>query len=380
MGPEHQYERRDILLRAGPGIGRRAVLSWALVGVFVAAFAQWAQLRNLDWDLTTTLRVGSASVARELIVEELGPVPVTRGAGHDGQYFYLIARDPWAVDGYAHLADDGGYRFRRPLYGWLAGGFGLFPPRTVLIGLVVWSIIGFGVATAATADVASLLGARRWAVVGVLGNLGLWLSVQLVTADALAVALAMLAVSLALRTRIGWAVLALAAAALTKDSYVLFAVGLGGWMFFEGQRRTAIAVTLVPAVPLALWISWLSGQVGGGLSSKDNFSLPLLGLVESVSQWDSTGDLVQALVALAALTAALAVVLVTRHRLIGWLAVPWVAVALVSSVTVWGDGNNAVRAFAPLWLLAWLGAGWWVQSRSVEPPDTSQGMSSAAAP
>ena len=124
---------------------------------------------------------------------------------------------------------------RRALYGWLAGGFGLFPPQAALIGLAAWTIVGFGVATAATADVASLLGARWWAVLGVLGNLGLWLSVQLATADALAVALAMLAVSLALRKRTGWAVLALAGAALTKDAYLLFALGLAGWTFFEGN-------------------------------------------------------------------------------------------------------------------------------------------------
>src|SRR3990172_6118984 len=162
--------------------------------------------------------------------------------------------------------------------------------------------------------------------------------------------LAMLAVILALRRRTGWAVLALAAATLTKDAYLLFAIGMAGWMFFEDRRRPAIAVALVPALPLALWIGWLSWQVGDGLSAKDNFSWPLVGLVESFSEWERAGDLVQALVALAALVGALIVVVSARY---------W-------SVVVWGDGNNAVRAFAPLWLLAWLGAGWWVQPRSAQ--------------
>ena len=232
------------------------------------------------------------------------------------------------------------------------------------MGLAAFTVIGFGVATAATADVASLPGARWWAVLGVLGNLGLWLSVQLATADSLAIALAMLAVSLAIRRRTRWAVLALAAAALTKDAYLLFAVGLAGWMFFEGEGRRAIAVALAPAVPLGLWVGWLSWQVGNGLSAKNNFSWPLVGMVESFTEWESTGDLVQAMVALAALVGGLIVVVLIRHRLIAWLTVPWIVVALVSSVVVWGDGNNAVRAFAPLWLFVWLGAGWWVQTRS----------------
>ena len=196
---------------ARPAVRRLA--GWFLLGVLVAGFALWSQLRAVEGELAFVLRVGHESSTRPLIEEELGPIPLTEGLGHDGQYSYLIARDPLGLDGLPDLADDGAYRYRRALYGWLAGGFGLFPPQAALFGLAAWTIIGFGAATAATADVASLLGARWWAVLGVLGNLGLWLSVQLATADALAMALAMLAVSLALRKRTGWAVLALAASA-----------------------------------------------------------------------------------------------------------------------------------------------------------------------
>lgn len=337
---------------------------WFFLGVLVAGFALWSQLRTVDNDLAFVLRVGHESGSRQFIEEELGSIPLTEGLGHDGQYSYLIGRDPFGLDGLPDLADDGAYRYRRALYGWLAGGFGLLPPQQLLVGLVFWTVVGFGVAAATTADVAALLGARGWAVVGIVGNLGLWLSVQLATADALAVGLAMLAVSLALRRRTGWAMLALAAAALTKDAYVLFAFGLTGWMFLDGRRRVAVTTLFVSTVPLALWVGWLSWQVGDGLSPKGNFSWPFVGLIESFSEWETTGDLVQALVAVLALVAATSVVFVVRHRLISWLTIPWILVALVSSVVVWADGNNAVRAFAPLWLLAWLGAAWWVQSRS----------------
>jgi len=350
-----------------PSLSRLA--GWFIVGALVAGFALWSQLRTLEGELSFVLRVGNESGTRPLIEEELGPIPLTKGLGHDGQYSYLIARDPFGLDGLPDLADDGAYRYRRALYGWLAGGLGLLPPRAALLGLVAWTIAGFGLATAATADVASLIGARSWAVLGVLGSLGLWLSVQLATADALAMALAMLAVSLALRRRTRWAVLSLAAAALTKDAYLLFGIGLAGWTVFAGRRRPAVAIAVVPVIPLALWIGWLSWQVGDGLSTKANFSGPLVGLVESFSEWESPGDLAQATVALAALVGALIVVVVTRHRLIAWLAVPWIVVALVSSVVVWGDGNNAVRAFAPLWLFMWLGAAYWVQSHSVATGD-----------
>ena len=346
------------------GLPWTPLVGWFLLGALVAGFALWSQLRTVEGDLAFVLRVGHESGTRSLIEAELGPIPLTEGLGHDGQYSYLIGRDPLGLEGLPALADDGAYRYRRALYGWLAGGFGLFSPQATLFALAAWAIIGFGTATAATADVARLLDARGWAVLGVVGNLGMWLSVQLATADALAMALSMLAVSLVLRRRTGWAVVALAAAALTKDAYALFAIGLGGWLFLGDRRRPALAVTLVPAIPILLWIGWLSVQVGNGLSAKDNFAWPLVGLVESLSAWETTGDLVQAIVALMALGGAGIVVVVTRHRLITWLTTPWIVVALISSVVVWGDGNNAVRAFAPLWLLAWLGAAWIVQSRA----------------
>lgn len=346
-----------------PSAARRAAI-WFVVGVAVATFAQWNQLRSVDGDLAFTLRVGTESEARPLIEEELGEIPLTEGLGHDGQYAYLIARDPLGLDGYPELADDGPYRYRRVLYGWLAGGFGLLPPRAVLVGLSLWAIIGFGVAAAALADIGALLGARWWAIVGVLGNLGLWLSVQLATADTLAMALALLAVSLALRRRDAWAIAALAAAALAKDAYLLFAIGLAGWTFFEGRRERVAALLLGPAIPLALWAGWLTWQFGDGLSTKDNFAAPVIGLIRAVSQWDPGADLVQAVVAVAALVAAGLMVVLGRYRLLTWLALPWIAVALVSSEVVWGDGNNAVRAFAPLWLLALLGAAIWVRSRA----------------
>ncbi len=131
--------------------------------MLVAVFALWTQLRTVEGELSFVLRVGHESGARQLIEEDLGSIPLTEGLGHDGQYSYLIARDPFGLDGLPALADDGAYRYRRALYGWLSGGFGLLPPQSALIGLVLWSVIGFGAATAATADVAGLIGARSWA-------------------------------------------------------------------------------------------------------------------------------------------------------------------------------------------------------------------------
>lgn len=350
-------------MRIGRPSDWRTIVGWLVAGLIIGALVQWIHLRDLDGNLAGVLRVGVESEAADVIVEELGRIPVTRGTGHDGQYFYLIARDPWATKGYADLADDGGYRFRRPLYGWLAGGFGAFNPEATLIGLNVWAILGLGLATAATADVLSRLGGKLWGMIGVLANLGLWLSVQLVTADALATGLALLAVSLALRERTAWAALALTGAALSKETFVLFALGLAVWKWLERDRRTALVYLAVPAMGLGAWMIWLNAQVGGALSSKANFSLPLVGLVQSFSSWTNGSEVAHAVVAGAALAIGATGAFVARNRMVLWLTIPWVAVAFVSSSTVWSGANNAVRAFLPAWLLGWIGWAVWSSRR-----------------
>ena len=338
-----------------PRLARRTIAGWALLGVVIGVLVQVDQLQDLDWDFAATLRLGDESAARSLIVTELGSVPVTRGVGHDGQYFYLVARDPWAVKGYGDLTNDGGYRFRRPLSGWLAGGFGLFPPRVTLVGLTVWAILGLALATAATADVLTNLGGRMWGLAGALANLGLWVSVQLVTADALATGLAMLAVSLSLRKRHGWAAIALAGAALAKEVFFLFAVGLAVSEWLGRNRRAAALYLIAPVVPLVAWFVWVDIQVGGVLSTHANFGLPFAGLTQSFGAWATPSSVAQACFALASLVIGAFGAFLSRERVLVWLTTPWLVVAFLSSAAVWGAGNNAVRAFAPIWLLGWVG-------------------------
>ena len=214
-------------------------LRWFVIGCAVGVLAQVLHLAPLGFDAAATLRVGSESAALHVIVSDLGRVPVTEGQGHDGQYYYLIARDPFGLRDYPALTDDGGYRFRRPLSGWLAGGMGLLPATVVVWSLSLWEIVGFGLTAAALAALMSHLGARRWAMVGALGSVGLWISVQLVTPDALALGLALWGVVASLRARWAWAMVAFALAGLAKDTYLLFALSTAGWLWADGRRREA---------------------------------------------------------------------------------------------------------------------------------------------
>ncbi|MFQ5968588.1 MAG: hypothetical protein ACE5MI_13425 [Acidimicrobiia bacterium] len=333
-----------------------ATARWFALGCLVGALAQLLHLWPLGFDPAATLRVGAESPALEVVLADLGTVPVAEGLGHDGQYYYLIARDPFGLKGYPELTDDGSYRFRRPLTGWLAGGFGLLPPAVTVWSLTLWQIAGMGLAASALFVLTRRLKARVWAMIGVLGCLGLWLSIQLVTADSLAMGLALWGVVAAFRLRWGWAIVAFATAALAKESYLLFALGTAGWLWSSRQRRPALAVAVIPTAAIGLWTLWLALTVGGGLSTKDNFGMPLVGFVQSIPGWLGAwdGQPVLAVGGIAAVGVAILGLAMTREPALRWLILPWLGVAAAASSVIWGGGNNAVRVFAPLWTLGFL--------------------------
>lgn len=332
----------------------RRFASWFLAGVLCALFLQFLQVRALGGDWTGLINTGETSNLRALIEAELGPVQTVERAGHDGQFSYLIARDLLGRGEAPDLFDHGAYRYRRILYPLLASGLGLFGPKATLVGLIAWAAVGMGLATAGLAAVAAALGARPWAVAGVIANPGGWLSVQLLTPDVLALGFALSGIGLWLRGSRRWAMVLLAAAALTKDQYLLVALGLAGWVWFESERRVATGIVAAAAAPLLTWSLWLTVSMGRGLTPRGNLALPLAGIVRSATRWadTTTDDLVFSLIALTALLAALALPAIAGSRLLRWLTWPWAGLAAISSTWVWDLGNNSLRVFAPLAVFA----------------------------
>lgn len=336
---------------------RLGAWAWFLIGVSAALLLQWHQVFSTGQGLAMTLRVGDTSPARTVIEAELGEVPVTRGAGHDGQYYYLIARDPLAKGGNAERVDHGGYRYRRILYPALAGGFGLLGPRPTLVGLSLWAVLGTGLAAAAVLDLSNTLPARRWALVGVLANPGIWLSVQLVTADALGLALALWGMALARRRLLIQASVALVAAALTKEQFLAVALGLAAWYWLEGRRRWAVTVAALPTAALVLWSGYVTVAIGQGFAPRPNFGIPFGGVASALLSWQGGHDAVHTTLALGGALLAVVALFRARDRFLTSVTLPWIGLATFASPLIWGDGNNALRVFAFLWVAAGLGLG-----------------------
>jgi len=327
-------------------------VAWFLAGFVAALFLQSTQASAVGgW--AGLLQVGEDSSARSLIESELGDVPLTPGGGHDGQISYVIGLDLFG-NNVPELLDHGGYRYRRILYPVVASLGGLLEGEALLWGLVAVAAGGFGLAVAATASLASSLGLRAWATLGILANPGAWLAVRLLTPDALALGLLLTALAAVVRRQHVVALLLMVGLGLTKDQYLISALAVGGWYLFQRKWQLAALYGVVPITPIFLWAWWLDLQIDGGFTPRGNLSLPLQGVIDSARRWADapTADAVLAILTLATVAVGIFAGWKLRDRWIGPQLLAWSGLAMVSSSWVWDFGNNVARAFSPLLVFA----------------------------
>jgi hypothetical protein len=330
-------------------------LFWGVMG---AALALAACLAQGSPNSASLLRVGSNNPLRVQIERELGPLAVTDPTGHDGQLYYLVARDPFATGATVSALiafDTPRYRYRRILLPLLAGGFGQFSPRATLFGMILCTVIGMALTVIAIADLAYQFDAPGGSVfLGAL-NLGAIVSVMLVTVDVLALGLSLIAVALLVRQRFSWAVLAFALATLTKETYLLVPIGLAGWQWRQ-QRIVRTAVLLfAPALPLVAWSIWLTFVIPG-IPEPALLSRPMVGVISSLTSWIKGGRLDPIQGAFALYTAvsfmlAFVMLFAGRSTTLKWAAAPWLVLACFTGPGVWGIPSNIGRAFSILWPL-----------------------------
>jgi hypothetical protein len=284
--------------------------------------------------------------------------------GHDGQLYYMIARDPFGLgptpgDLAAFDLNPPRYRYRRILYPLLAGGFGRFGGGATVLGMILCVAIGVGLATVATADLTYQLGLTGRTAFLAAANVGALVSAMILTADAFALGLALSGVALASRLRLGPAAAVFALACLTKEIYLLVPISISGWLWGKRFRREAIALATISSLPLALWSLWVWSNIPEAPPKISILELPMVGLFQGVARWMRLGDnSVQILLAIytaISFITSVTMLLVGRNVMLRWLIAPWIVVAFCSaSIAVWNVPSNVARGFAILWPLAML--------------------------
>jgi hypothetical protein len=342
--------------RAEGGVTVRALASPLLVGVAGLAISVVIALRVLipnGMDPTIFIAFGEdAPVQTEYAVRLLGEVTTRHDLGHDGKFFFAQANDPWYLEPQQHavVLDRPAYRGQRMLFPMIAGGFGLFPPGVVVWAMLVTNLLAMAVGAFLAAKLASSWGASPWLGLWVPLNIGLLFELDIGGAGILAYACCLGALHALLDDRTWLAGLLFAAAALSREVMVLFAVGVFVlWWLDRRERPWRLVVT--PLVAMAVWYVYLhvrlSGVTGVG-SGTQNFAPPFAGFLEAFRSWvEDPINLIYELPLLAVIIAFIP--LAIRSRLpIAWGALPFIALATILSVNVWREPFDLSRALAPV--------------------------------
>lgn len=243
---------------------------WHIVAIVCFAYIAITLARN-DFDPKKFASIGS-----------LYDPDVPGGeTGYDGQFTYQIARDP--INGWKKV-DVPAYRYQRILYPIVA--------RVLAVGrddLIAWTLMAINVisliaGTWLTGEILAHYGASRWYALAYGLNAGTLMSVRLDLTEPLAYGLAQAGVLLVLKDRSRWAALVLALAALTKETTLLFAMGVGVVYLLQRDWRKLVEFGLIVLTPFVLWqmvlLSWFGrfGVGSGGINADPFQIVPLQGL------------------------------------------------------------------------------------------------------
>ena len=346
-----------------PGAGRALDCSrpatavfWGAIG---AALAVAAFLLQDAPNWASALRVGSRNPLRHQIERELGPITVATPTGHDGQLYYLIARDPFGrgptVDALIQF-DTPRYRYRRILFPLLAGGFGQFSPRTTLLGMITCTILGMALTAIGIADLAFMLRIRGESVLLATFNLGAIVSVMLLTVDVMALGLSLIGVALLVRPAGGRCPGGPRAVRAHQGDVSARAVrarrvAMARARPSHRRRPPAGARGTAPLLESLVDVRdpWHSRTrparcTDAGAGSKC-VGLAQPGRLVGI-------QLVFAVYTLVSFALASVMLAAGRHSMLRWVVAAWLALACVTGAGVWGIPTNVARAFAMLWPLA----------------------------
>ena len=197
----------------------------------------------------------------------LGDVETRPNLGHDGKYFFAQANDPWYLQPEQHAAvlDRPLYRGQRMLFPMIAGGFGFFPPEVVVWSMLVTNLLALGVGSMLAARLASLWEAPTWLGLAVPVNLGLLYEIAIDGSGAVAYVFCLGALYALATDRTSMASALFAAAALSREVMVAFAVGV--FVLYLYQHRALWRIVLVPLAAMAVWYLYLRSRLAGYLES-----------------------------------------------------------------------------------------------------------------
>lgn len=340
----------------------------ALLGLLAASLLVGARVGLPDgFDATAPFMVGHSRGMDHELRERGIPLPdeLSR-SGYDGQWYLAQANDPLLRGVLPTMFDAPRYRSMRVLFpasGWLlaAGQSPATPYALLVVGLLAVAL-----GCACCARIVSAYQRSPWWGVLFVAIPGVLVGVGHGTAEPLALALSALGVGLAMDRRYLLAGLAFAGAGLTKETYLVFALGAALFLALDSRvnggrwLRSAAALVLPGAATLLAWGAYVYASLPAVVNPHglfDRFSLPFVGWGEALmtvarGEYPGTNLLtipneVVMVATFVVLVAGFAFALWLRQSLLAYLAVGWGLFGLVIAGFLLERYASANRALAP---------------------------------
>ena len=267
----------------------------------------------------------------------------------DGQAFAALAQDPLLRRPNVFRAGpaEAAYRAQRPLLGWITWALSGGQAAVVPLVLVLLSLVGFALLGAVTASLLEDRGAP-----GELGLLVLLTPGALVTLDwtgpeCIATAAAMIGLGLWGCHRHRWAVSALVAAVLFRESLLVVPVAIAAHALIVDRRPWRVLSPLtVPFLAYVGWLAavWLRLDALPSDAGRGRLAAPFAGMVDAASGWGAADIVCATLI----LGVGIAAAVVGRRDPAGWVAGGFVLAALFFGADVWARLEDFSRVLLPV--------------------------------
>ena len=270
----------------------RTSVACALIAMLAGITAIWAA-NDASWpDASTLVKVAFSDPIAPLAVSIDPSFDLGGGQEHyDGLYYYAIALDPLAI-GQAHeLIDMAGYRYGRPMHGWLAAMLSLGNRAALPEALLALSLLGLALGAFGASRICVMFGRTAWGGLVIAMSPGLLFATTVSTTETVGAALAIWLVLCWLRAAPAWAIAALSIVlSLHREQLVLVIIGILLYELIERIRRRSpgpsairLAALLTGPIALAAWIGYLHIRLGTWPRPDDDGSLsvPPMGWIES---------------------------------------------------------------------------------------------------
>lgn len=293
----------------------------------------------------------------------LGEVQTPNEDGHDGVSFWTLARDPLLLEpeDAQRFTDRPQYRAQRIGYPMLAAPWRLLGERALLWGLLLTNLVAVFAGGYASARLARALGMPERASLAFAMNPGVFLAVLFDLSDAVALLFVVCTALAMVRGRVGWAVVASTAAALTKEptlfataalaaSYPWGVRGAGGAPLRPLGVRARMLVAVVPVVACGLWAVYVRARLGWRSAPIEEFDVPLAGYLDAWRRyWAPARAYGEAALSTAVLLTGAAIVVRfwRRRTFLLAAALPYALLSWTLTIGIVHLMTNFLRAFAP---------------------------------